>query len=352
MSSRLVFKISVVIVAALFLYMLRGPLYFLYITPFGNYNPDDTPQPLDYELESSWAELPDQEALMTDRAQVFFVHPTSLRSRFAWNEEPGAPDSKERFNWARTWQLPAFESCCRIYAPFYRQATLAAYWRNESGRQARDLAYGDVLRAFDSFITSRWQQESGFILAGHSQGSEHILRLLHDRVIGKDLEKYLIVALAPGIPVPKAAYEKTHGEFPLCDGPEQTGCLLAWSTFMEGKSTNDVFSRADWYFPGYGYQTVHEDQFHCVNPLNWRANGEQKVEPRFHLQSHLDDGEAKTFAQCSPKGLFVDSLEDAVQFELDGNYHLYDLGLFMGNLKTNMKTRVDAYAASQAQRTL
>jgi hypothetical protein len=77
-------------------------------------------------------------------------------------------------------QASVFNECCVIFAPRYRQALLHAITTNTpSAYVADELAYGDVERAFEQFLQGNPKGPS--ILASHSQGSMHGLRLLQQQ---------------------------------------------------------------------------------------------------------------------------------------------------------------------------
>lgn len=83
----------------------------------------------------------------------------------------------------------AFTSACRAFAPLYRQAAMGGSW---------DLAYQDVLAAFEHFLSETGDRP--FVLAGHSQGSMHIIRLVKDRIApDQALMPRLVAIYAPGM---------------------------------------------------------------------------------------------------------------------------------------------------------
>ena len=74
-------------------------------------------------------------------------------------------------------QATIFNECCQIYAPRYRQATLASFFNKENGLKARSFAFNDILVSFDEYI-KKYNKGRPIIIAGHSQGAELGLRLL------------------------------------------------------------------------------------------------------------------------------------------------------------------------------
>ena len=78
-------------------------------------------------------------------------------------------------------QASVFNGCCEIYAPRYRQATIYSFLDHTNGAQALALAYGDVVRAFNTFL-NRIEPQQPFVVAGHSQGTRHAAELVREHV--------------------------------------------------------------------------------------------------------------------------------------------------------------------------
>src|SRR3546814_15517433 len=80
-------------------------------------------------------------------------------------------------------QASLFDACCRRFMPRYRQASSRAFAeRLGDGAKAYALAYGDVLRAFRSYVAHD-NHGRPFIIAGHSQGALH---RSEERRVGKE----------------------------------------------------------------------------------------------------------------------------------------------------------------------
>ncbi|WP_082921567.1 DUF3089 domain-containing protein [Lewinella sp. 4G2] len=175
------------------------------------------PPPPEYASPANWAALPttedyadltpgdqlqDQQA--NARADVFFLHPTHYRntteSSTDWNanvydlEINEAVDDGSIKN-----QASIFNAAGKIYAPRYRQANLKVYYSEgrKMAKRALDIAYDDILRAFDYYLKNH-NNGRPIIIAGHSQGTTHAKRLLRDRFDGKPLQQQLVAAYLPG----------------------------------------------------------------------------------------------------------------------------------------------------------
>ena len=132
---------------------------------------------------------------------VFFIHPTSFLSRDSWN----APfDDEEATRIARIYvrgMASPFNDASEIWAPRYRQATMGAFLTDEpEGQQAIDAAYADIREAYRYFVDSI-DEDTSIVLAGHSQGSLHLLRLLREEVRASPEAERLVAAYVIGWPI-------------------------------------------------------------------------------------------------------------------------------------------------------
>ena len=133
-------------------------------------------------------------------------------------------------------QFARFGSQCRLYAPMYRQVTLAALRAGIAGTPMtvdRTLAYNDVLDAWNHYLQHD-NNGRGVVLIGHSQGSGVLTQLIRNEIDGKPAQSRLISALLLGtsLPVPKG--KDVGGAFqqiPLCRSAAQTGCVIAYASF-------------------------------------------------------------------------------------------------------------------------
>jgi hypothetical protein len=334
--------------------------------------PEPPPAP-DYAQPVSWAAWPGRAsgadavpAGLTDsalpaaqQADVFFIHPTTDLSLAAGNarfDEPGGPSARIERGVLR-YQASAFNACCRIYAPHYRQATIGVFLHadDERAQVAFELAYADVLRAFDYYLA----HENGgrpFLIASHSQGSLHALRLLQERIAGRPLARQLVAAYVIGYYIP-LAIERTG--LRICRSAQQSGCLIDWNTMKPDQDDSERENHRLVWLDG-RYQHAGGQRFVCVNPLNWTLDGTAAAALNLgalpagtgagalpELIAHL------TGATCSGAHLEVDiplaerrGFSDALT--LAGSYHVFDYNLFYLNIRLNAKERVLSYRAAAA----
>ena len=162
----------------------------------------------------------------------FYVYPTVSMDTTP-NSDMVAGD--EELNVVKV-QAARFGSQCRVYAPLYRQVTLAALRSILAGKGAaadRNLAYNDVLDAWNYYLTHD-NQGRGVVLIGHSQGSMVLTELIKREIDGKPIQKQLISALLLGTNLPVPRDKDVGGAFqhvPLCRNSKQIGCVITYASF-------------------------------------------------------------------------------------------------------------------------
>tara|TARA_R110002110_G_scaffold134348_1_gene317647 strand:+ start:4342 stop:5406 length:1065 start_codon:yes stop_codon:yes gene_type:complete len=311
------------------------------LTPSGDFEEYTPPPAPDYAMATSWVALPETEdaadrspaGLDLDQqsmaqADVFYIHPTTYVSRKGWNAPPDDQASNDEIEaWVLPAQAAAFNGCCRVYVPRYRQATIASFFDAQgNGDQALDLAYSDVARAFENFLATR-NEGRPFIIAGHSQGARHARRLLDEVLTPRIIEERLIAIYTVGqamVPSDKV---------PTCEGANQTGCQISWNTQTESAS-----------------RSIGTSGSICVNPITWTAD--EVAAPAtanlgsvdFGAKAQVEDGVVG--AQCRDGALIVSNVEsrnfDYMPFGR-GNYHRYDYSLYYMNIRENAAARVRAF---------
>ena len=134
-----------------------------------------------------------------------------------------------------TAQASRFSQTCRVYAPVYRQITLAALEHPARITRADALlAYRSVRSAFHDYL-AHYNHGRGIVFIGHSQGATILIRLLKQEVDPQpSLRRRLVSALLLGGNVTVGKNRTTGGDFahiPACTSSRQTGCVVAYSSF-------------------------------------------------------------------------------------------------------------------------
>ena len=324
-------------------------------TPGKSFDHAAVPAAPDYWEDDSWAALPWKESRadsvprdsdLVDAqddalADVFYVHATSYFWRSHWNAPVGGWLTNIITNAMMAGQVSAFNGSARIYAPRYRQMTLAGFDDQEVRDVALSVAYEDVRSAFLHYV-SQWSEGRPLILVGHSQGSRHLDRLLHEFFVDGPLADRLVAAYIPGAKLGGGPYDRGEVRVPICEAPEQTGCLVGWRTFANGAdpSLDDN--------PG---EVIDGDPI-CVNPLSWRRD-EAPVAASENLGAIglpmlRGPGPLRpdaTGARCEAGVLWIEPVEGwgFGSNHDDGNWHAYDFPLFYMNVRENAARRLDAF---------
>ena len=362
--------IIMIVIAAAFAYRLFGDqLIRVALVPSGPYTAPVGTAP-DYALAKNWAARPDTAknpalwvpagytAVPKPGVAVFYVLPTSVFDRNAWNGKLGDPEVDTRMDLFLRSQASIFNGTAAVWAPRYRQATFGAFLTDKpAARQALDLAYTDVVAAFDVFLAVQ-PAERPIILAGHSQGSLHLLRLLKDRVAGTPLAARIIAVYAPGWPISKTADLPALG-LPACNLPDQTGCILSWQSFARPADYKAIRDRFD---KGVGLTGARRlgTEILCTNPLTG-TDGAVAAPARGNIGSLVPNADftggslvAKGIgARCLPTGILDigDPPGGFTAYVLPGNnYHVYDYPLFWANLRADVERRTDSFHTPPAPR--
>src|SRR3546814_1421510 len=102
---------------------------------------------------------------------------------------------------------------------------------------ALGAAYRDVAAAFDYFLSQN--EGRPLILAAHSQGSLHLIRLLHEKVAGTPLASRIVAAYVVGWPI-SVESDLPALVLPACQKKDQAGCILSWQSFAEPADTASI----------------------------------------------------------------------------------------------------------------
>ncbi len=171
-------------------------------------------------------------------------------------------------------QAARYSQYCRVFAPMYRQITLAALGKGLGPSSLQEkLPLDDVRAAFRTYL-QRYNHGRGFVLIGHSQGSFVLRSLIASDVDPKPGVRHrMLSAILLGGNVLVKRGRGIGGDFKhiaACRSAIQLGCVIAYSTFDQVPPNPSLFGRT----------TVTGDQVLCTNP-GALAGGSAKVDPIF-----------------------------------------------------------------------
>ena len=357
-----IFLLTVIAVALAFgFYQFGGKVLLSQGTPKGHYVAPKASDSPDYSKLENWVDRPgltsSDTAWMPDGmapatgdkpAATFFIHPTTYLQTDRWNAPlvPAGQDEGRIHLFVQS-QASAFNAVSTVWAPRYRQAAYGAFLlKSDDASHALDLAYRDVLAAFDVFLAANPGRP--IILAGHSQGALHLSRLLVDR--REALKGRLVAAYVVGWPLSTTADLPAMGRT-ACAAPDETGCILSWQSF--GEPANPALVMDAWVGTKGANGIVRQRaDMVCVNPITGTSGGSAPASANLGtLQPSANFSTATSYpgqvsARCDQGLLLVSGdLPSVGGFLLPGNnYHPFDYAFFWGSIRADVARRLKAFA--------
>ncbi len=358
------------------------------VKPAHDFDPAQLTAPPEYQRLDHWAAHPDQHshALMTPAGvppseqdklvDVFYIYPTLCFSKRHWNAPLDHAKTNEMIDqMIMPGQASVYNEYARIYAPRYRQATFYSFLDGSTNsQQSFDVAYQDVEQAFDYYM-NHLNRGRPFIIASHSQGSLHGIRLLEQRVDGQPACDQLVAAYLIGMQIPKDKLGRTLHQIVAAHDADDTGCIIAYDSYgMSGSPLHDR-DRVQQYYPDTdAWEYRRHKEVIGINPLSWSTSTEI-ADKRLHrgavrLKMTEDSNfDMKHFFSDEAAGIRIKSLsaptKEEVSAQLDDtgilhitrprtvayqtgllpndNYHIHDISLFYMNLRENVGVRVRAF---------
>lgn len=284
-------------------------------------------------------------------AAVFFIHPTSYIEKGDWNADLNDPTSRKYAGLFVKAMASPFNGSTAIWAPRYRQAAVGAFLTDKpAAERAIDLAYRDVLAAFDVF-TRNVGPSQPIVLVGHSQGAFLLRRLLRDRVAGTPMAGRVIAAYVIGWPV-SIAHDLPRMGLPACEKADDSGCVMSWLSVADPSDTT-MLMKAYARRKGLDGQPVRGSAFLCTNPLTGTREGSADASVNGGtLVPDFGKGTGELVPKVVPAACGPDHFLhigpppklDLGAFVLPGNnYHVYDVTLFWANVRADYERRSAAW---------
>lgn len=265
---------------------------------------------------------------------IFFLYPTSYTEKtmpYGWNApvDDSALNRKTDYS-SILYQASIFNQAGRVFAPRYRQANYFAYFPTDTAAAiaAFDKAYTDIKNAFEYYL-QHYNNGRPIVIAAHSQGSTHAIRLIKEFFDGTPLQNKLVVAYLAGMPVAPGYFN----HIPACTAPDQTGCVCSWRTFKDGYT--DSF--------------VQKEKYTAIvtNPLSWdtaqtsisRKSNPGSVLLNFkRIKPHVASATVHAGVLWTIKPRFFGNI-----FLKNPNYHIADYNLYYLSVRENVQQRIHAF---------
>lgn len=335
-------------------------LFRMSITPSGRFSAEAAPPQLDYAKKESWALRPAQPPAggweKPWGIDTFFIAPASAYSNAGWNVATDNPEALERL---KQRILPnhagPFMQAGPVYAPLYRQASLHSELNvGGEGDGAFELAYADILRAFDAYMAND-NRHRGVVLAGVGQGGLYAQRLLADRFQTEPLKSRLAAAYIIDAALPM--------DFPgnaisqqVCAQYDQIHCIVGWKTVLAGDDATRFRDQSPVWTADWKITSSKGKALACVNPLRWTldeelsARGDHRGAARAKDASDLEPAiiENAVTARCS-NGVLEVERPSAPELQAESGagapYKTPEYNLFYADIVPNLTGRMTAETA-------
>ena len=351
---------------------------------------EDIPNPdkPDYQQLDNWLAHPEKdskanlcpvgiEESKVNEVPTFYIHPTTYFGADNWNADVNHLASRKMIEeLCLPSQASIFNHLGEVYAPIYRQATFYSFLMSSNDAyMAFDLAYADVLTAFEIFL----QQigDKPYFIAGHSQGSLMGLKILCEKIEQDEhIRKRMVAAYLPGYKIPNQTFESSLSFIKRGEKPDQVHCVLAWDTFLDNLNPlHHVDNAATWIVGKSGGQWKRRLTYtpFCINPITWdKDKAESSLED--HLGAVVNEYDRKAFkwidaSNAENSGITTLSLKSPNSKMIKakvglgnllyiskpkghiynigkmpgGNYHVYDFTLFYMDIRVNASLRWASY---------
>lgn len=283
-------------------------------------------------------------AAQTPAIDCFYVYPTVSHEPSDYSDLAPSPEVMATIRS----QAGRLAARCRLFAPLYRQATLAHLRATLADGAALnwDGPYRDILAAWRTYL-ARDNHGRGVVLIGHSQGTILLQRLIHDQIDGQPAQALLVSAFLagdPGLLVPAGnIVGGTFAHIPVCSTAVETGCAYVWGSYL---SDDQADHRRFGHSPGAGTVAA------CVSPAA-PGGGSASLASYFSKPSLapaadppwikvvgqlsgacISDPEGDVLRVTVEPGRYADLLRPMLEHVVHGGWglHTLDVALVQGNI--------------------
>lgn len=309
--------------------------------------------PLDYHNRYNWIQRPAREHCQHP-VDVFFVYPTvyvHLDKKHHHLMPIHSPLFRTCARVSAWWHDRIFAHSCNIFAPFYRQVGMETLWMKHADfDRISQTPYEDVRNAFYYYLRNL-NGGRPFLLGGHSQGSEVLLKLMCTDFNDATWQKRFIAAYLIGYSVTRNDLEE-YPHLRMAMGRSDIGTIISYNTSAAGLRLMPVVRKG----------AV------AINPLNWRTDdtyapkklnrgsvlvevGRHAIEKKHFTGGYLDTAQGVVMID---KTALDELLHMHIGF-LDlilmhrQSLHMLDIALFQRNLEENIRERIGVFFAQNPE---
>jgi hypothetical protein len=327
--------------------------------------PGVTPDPCETSLDTTVVKANGQSAVMdvndakNPKIDCFYVYPTISAEPMVNADltiQPAEIGVAED-------QAARFSEDCKVYSPMYNQLTLGALDDPQRITAANLVeAYQSALSGFKDYL-AHYNHDRGIVFIGHSQGATILIQLLKDVVDpNPKLRRLVVSAILLGGNVTVPIGKSVGGDFkhiPACQADNQTGCVVAYSSFLDPPPADSYFGRVGQgvsLLSGPGQGPNPRLRVLCTNPAAL-GGGSGLLQPYFlggtttrwlsypglYSAQCMSVGGA-TWLQVTPISTPGDTRPlVAQQLGPQWGLHLLDVNMSLGNFVSLVATQAKAY---------
>ena len=284
-------------------------------------------------------------------ADCFYVYPTvSGQQTINADRRIGAEQRRVAQS-----QASRFSGSCRMFAPMYRQVTVRGLFSGGLTQERFSIGYRDVRAAWLDYLR-RYNRGRPVVLIGHSQGTGMLTRLVKEEIDpARAQRRRLLSALLIGGDVTVRRGSDRGGDFkrvPACRKPRQTGCVIAYNSFLDPPVAGAFFGRAGSLF--LPRPNAAELEVLCTNPASLSGGSgelllEQESGDGWRRYTGLYSGRCESAGGANwlqatdeagaadPRPKLTESLGPA------WGLHQYDVNIALGNLVRIVQRQSAAY---------
>ena len=288
-----------------------------------------------YNDPHDWLVLPDNPD--TYPVDVFWVYPTILLDDSQWLMDIDNNDLRQAALGTITTHASVFEGLGNMYAPAYRQTNIGILFTQDDTSLIHQTANQDIEAALNYYLEN-YNNGRPFILAAHSQGSEHLVDIA-TRIWGTSSKHSLLVAAYMlGWSITPEDIEKNPA-MKVCKDGDQTGCFIAYNSIAPGKQSKIT--------------NLTRGKSYVVNPISWKTDSVFAPASLNQQSTFFNDDGSKTSyenfatAQVVNSALQVltakPSILGATSSPYAGIYHNFDYSLFYKNIQDNVALRIKSF---------
>ena len=300
----------------------------------------------DYSDKENWAFWNDGE---DKEADLFIICPTvDMGDDGNYNSDISNEKIKGDFVGALNMQLGIYSDNASIYSPYYRQATFPVCSLDEDERERYlQIAYEDVRNAF-LYYCDNCDESRPLILAGFSQGSDMLIRLMTEFFDDEKYSDRLVASYAIGW----SLSEEQTAVYPWLKSAQReddTGVIVMFNSEAEHITSTPMVGE--------------NEHTYSINPLNWKTDS-TPADKSLNKGACFTDYDGNITSEVPElTGAYIDEKRGTLKvpdvseadypaaFFDEGIFHIYDYQFFYRNLQENVAKRTAAFIAKHGSDT-